>query len=146
MSVPPCFYHPICARYVIFLSPLSCHVSGRPHNGATYRDSVPIACLLTCCGTCSFTCMSVLFSVPEGRKIVLGKYNCPSTGMNTQCILTLFSVHEEWTVEILLHFFRPWGTSVNIILWYFLSLRYLTFTRGRKQYAHYKTPAKKMWT
>ena len=40
---------------------------------------------------------SVLFYVPEGRKIVLGKDNCPRTEI--QCVLTLFSVLEGQTIE-----------------------------------------------
>ena len=48
---------------------------------------------------------TVLFSVPERRKIVLGKYNWPCPGTDIQCVLTLFSVLEGRTVEILPHYF-----------------------------------------
>ena len=46
--------------------------------------------------------------------------------MDSRHLTTLFSVPQGWTV--------------NIILCYFPSLRYLTFTIGRKQHTHYKTP------
>jgi len=58
-------------------------------------------------------------------------------------VLTLFSVLEGRTVEILLHYFPSLGRTVNIVLRSFPSLRYLTFTRGHKQYAHYETPEKR---
>jgi len=71
---------------------------------------------------------SVLFSVPQGLKIVLGNYNYPSHRDG----------HSVRTDAI----FRHWQT-VNIVLRYFPSLCYLTFIRGCKQYAHYKTPQKR---
>jgi len=43
-----------------------------------------------------------LQTTPE---ILLGKYNCPSPGTDIQCVLTLFSVVEGRTVEILPHYF-----------------------------------------
>jgi len=59
---------------------------------------------------------------------VRGKYNYPSPQGRTfsDTDATVFSV--------------PHGRTVNIILRYFPSLRYLTFTIGRKQHTHYKTP------
>ena len=46
-----------------------------------------------------------------------------------QYVLTLFSVHE--------------GRTVHILLRYFPSIRYVTFTRGRKQYTHITKHPKK---
>jgi len=78
--------------------------------------------------------LSVIF-----RPWVLGKYNYPSSQGPTFNAYWRYFPSRRDSRDLTTLFSVP---HVNIILRYFPSLRYLIFTRWRKQHAYYKTPSK----